>query len=61
MAILFYYFLMGLTNIEGIELLECITVFAEGAYQLSGNLHLFCTQLCTVEKIWRWDSEELFE
>ena len=32
-------FLMDLTNIEGIERLECITVFTEVASQLSGNLH----------------------
>ena len=39
-------FLMDLTNIEGIERLECMTVFTEVASKLSGNLHLFCTQLC---------------
>ena len=39
---------MALTNIEGIERLECITVLTEVASQLSGNLQLFCTQLCTV-------------
>ena len=38
-------FRMGL---KGIERLECITLFTEVASQLSGNLHLFCTQLCTV-------------
>ena len=37
---------MNLTNIEGIERLEWITLFAEVASKLSGNLHLFCTQLC---------------
>ena len=47
---------MGLTNIEGIERLECIAVFTEVA--LSGNLHSFCTQLCT---IWKCDSDELLE
>ena len=36
---------MDLTNIEGIKRLECITVFTEVASKLSGNLHLFCTQL----------------
>ena len=36
---------MDLTNIEGIERLECITVSAEVASKLSGNLHLFCSQL----------------
>ena len=35
---------MDLTNIEGIERLECITVFTEVASKLSGNLHLFFTQ-----------------
>ena len=39
---------MNLINIEGIERLECITVFTQVASELSGNLHLpvFCTQLC---------------
>ena len=36
------------TGLKGIERLECITMFTEVASQLSGNLHLFCTQLCTV-------------
>ena len=43
-------FLMDLTNIEGIERLECITVFTEVASNLSGNLHFFCTQLCKGKK-----------
>ena len=30
---------MDLTNIEGIERLECITVFTEVASKLSGKLH----------------------
>ena len=37
---------MDLTNTEGIERLECITVFTEVAFKLSGKLHSFCTQLC---------------
>ena len=43
---------MDLTNIEGIERLECITVFTQVASYLSGNLHLpvFCTQLCKGKK-----------
>ena len=42
---------MDLTNIEGIERLECITVFTEVASKLSGNVHLFsCTQLCKAKK-----------
>ena len=36
---------MDLTNVEGIEHFECITVFTEVASKLSGNLHLFCSQL----------------
>ena len=54
-------FFMDLTNIEGIERLECITVFTEVASKLSGNLHLFCTQLCKGKKNWKCDSEELIE
>ena len=50
---------MDLTNIEGIERLECITVFTEVASKLSGNLHLFCTQLCKGKKNWKCDSEKL--
>ena len=42
--------IMDLTNIEGIERLECITLFTEVASKLSGNLHLFCTQLCKGKK-----------
>ena len=41
---------MDLTNIEGIERLECITVFTVVASKLSSNLHLFCTQLCKGKK-----------
>ena len=41
---------MDLTNIEGIERLECITVFTEVASKLLGNLHLFFTQLCKGKK-----------
>ena len=41
---------MDLTNIEGIERLECITVFTEVASKLSGKLHLFRTQLCKGKK-----------
>ena len=37
---------MGLKIIEGIERLECIKVFTEVASKLSGNLRLFCIQLC---------------
>ena len=37
-------FFMDLTNIDGIERLEGITVFIEVACKLSGNLHLLCTQ-----------------
>ena len=44
-------FFMDLTNIEGIENLECITVFTEVASKLSGNLHLFCNGLCKGKKI----------
>ena len=54
-------FLMDLTNIEGIERLEFITVFTEGASKLSGKLHSFFTQLCKVKKNWKCDSEKLFE
>ena len=43
-------FFMDLTNTEGIECLECITVFSEVSSKLSGNLHLFCTQLCKGKK-----------
>ena len=43
-------FFMDLTKIEGIERLEYITVFTEVASKLSGNLHLFCTQLCKGKK-----------
>ena len=43
-------FKMDLTNIEGIERPECITVFTEVASKLSGNLHLLCTQLCKGKK-----------
>ena len=43
-------FFMDLTNIEGIERLECITVFTEVASKLSSNLHLFCTQPWKVKK-----------
>ena len=32
---------MDLTNTEGIERLECITVFTEVASKLSGKLHSF--------------------
>ena len=32
---------MDFTNIEGIECLECITVFTEVASKLSGNLQFF--------------------
>ena len=45
-----FFFFMDLTNIEGIERLECITVFTEVASKLSGNLYLFCTQLCKGKK-----------
>ena len=41
---------MDFTKIEGIQRLECITVFTEVASKLSGKLHLFCTQLCKSEK-----------
>ena len=53
-------FFMDLTNIEGIECLECFTLFTEVASKLSGNLHLFCTQLCKGKKkkkklkMWQW-------
>ena len=52
---------MDLTNTEGIERLECITVFTKAASKLSGNLHIFCIQLCKDKKNWKCDSEELFE
>ena len=54
-------FFMELTSIEGIERLECITVFTEVASKLSGNLHLFLTQLCKGKKKWKSDSGELLE
>ena len=41
---------MDLTNIEGIELLECITMFTAVASKLSGKLHSFVTQLCKGKK-----------
>ena len=44
-------YFMDLTNIEGIERLECITVFTEVASKLSGKLHLLCTQLCKAKII----------
>ena len=44
------FFFKDLTNIEGIECLECITVFTEVASKLSGNLYLFCIQLCKGKK-----------
>ena len=40
-----------IANIEGTEPLEGFTVFTEVASQLSGNLHLLCTQLCKGKKI----------
>ena len=43
-------FCMGLTNTEGMERLEYITVFTEVASKLSGNLYLFCTQPCKGKK-----------
>ena len=50
---------MDLTNIEGIERLECITVFTVVASKLSSNLRLFCTQLCKgKKKNWKCDSED---
>ena len=52
---------MDLTNIEGIERLECITVFTEVASKLSGKLHSFCTQLRKGKKNWKCHSEKLFE
>ena len=52
---------MDLTNIEGIERLEFITVFTQVASKLSGKLHLFCTQLCKGKKKLKFDSEKLFE
>ena len=41
---------MDLTNNEGFDRLEYITVFTEVASKLSGKLHLFCTQLCKGKK-----------
>ena len=41
---------MYLTSIEGIERLECITLFTKVASKLSGKLHSFCTQLCNLKK-----------
>ena len=41
---------MDLTNNEGIERLECITVFTEVASKLLDNLQLFCIQLCKGKK-----------
>ena len=38
------------SNTEGIERLECITVFTKVAFKLSGNLHVFCIQLCKDNK-----------
>ena len=44
------FFFMDLSNIEEIERLECMTVFTEVASKLSGNLQIFCTQLCKGKK-----------
>ena len=38
-------FFMDLTNIEGIECLECITVFSEVASNLSGRLTLHSVKI----------------
>ena len=55
-------FFNGFNKHEGIERLECITVFTKVASKLSGNLRLFCTQLCKGKKLnWKCDCEELFE
>ena len=54
-------FFMDLTNIEGIERLECITVFTEVASKLSGNIVTFVLNSAKVKKNWKCDSEELFE
>ena len=48
---------MDLTNIEGIERLQCITVVTEVASKLSGKLHSFYTQLCKGKRkleMWQW-------
>ena len=48
---------MDLTNIEGIERLECITVFTEVASKLSGKLHYFVLNSAKVKKkleMWQW-------
>ena len=52
-------FCMGLKGIERLE----SSVFNEVVSQLSSNLHVFCTQVCTVfrSKKRECDSEELFE
>ena len=53
---------MDLTNIEGIERLECITVFTEVASKLSGKLHVHSFYDSTQQKVkknWKCDSEKL--
>ena len=42
---------MELTNIEGIELLQCITMFTEVASKLSGKLHSFCDSTLKIENV----------
>ena len=54
---------MGLTNIEGIERLECICVYLSRS-KLSGNLHYFVfnsAQSSGKKKKWKCDSEDLFQ
>ena len=44
-------FFMDLTNIEGIERLECITVFTEVASELFGNIVTFVLNSTKIKKI----------
>ena len=55
-------FCMGLTNIEGIERLECICVFRSRS-ELSGKIHYFVLNSAqsSGKKNWKCDSEQLFK
>ena len=49
-------------NLSPVEPKSKGTVFTDVESKLSGNLHLFCTQLCKgKKKKWKCGSEELFE
>ena len=50
-------------DLKGVERLECITLFTEVAFQLSGNFIYFVLNFArsSGKKNWKCDSEELFE